>query len=225
MNIASYTKILKQSLFDIADPRVAEGQEAYMKHQFAFIGVKAPQWLAIVKSHMKEHGLLHGKELRQFVEGCYDEGYRELIYVACEISQCAQPKEDVQFIKLLEWMITHQSWWDTVDWLAKVAGTHMMQHPQLFKTIPDRWIASSQMWLQRSAIIYQLMYKEKTDFPRLCSYIQRVGNTNEFFIQKACGWALRQYSRTNPKAVIKFVKENPQLRNLTKREALRLINK
>ena len=46
----------------------------------------------------------------------------------------------------------------------------------------------------------------------------------EFFIQKAQGWALREFAKTNPEAVRNFVSENEKvLSPLTKREALKNI--
>ncbi|OYT13116.1 MAG: hypothetical protein B6I19_06765 [Bacteroidetes bacterium 4572_114] len=38
------------------------------------------------------------------------------------------------------------------------------------------------------------------------------------------GWVLREYSKTGPKAVIRFV-ENNQLSNLSRTEALKVINR
>jgi 3-methyladenine DNA glycosylase AlkD len=46
-------------------------------------------------------------------------------------------------------------------------------------------------------------------------------DSNEFFVNKAIGWALRAYAYTNKKWVIRFVKDHPQLSNLSKREALK----
>jgi 3-methyladenine DNA glycosylase AlkD len=47
--------------------------------------------------------------------------------------------------------------------------------------------------------------------------------SNEFFIQKAIGWALREYSKSNPESVKKFLSEN-SLAKLSVREAGRYLN-
>jgi len=47
-------------------------------------------------------------------------------------------------------------------------------------------------------------------------------DSKEFFINKATGWSLRQYARTDPKAVKKFV-ESTQLHPLSRREAMKHI--
>jgi 3-methyladenine DNA glycosylase AlkD len=93
----------------------------------------------------------------------------------------------------------------------------------LIEHITERWMASENIWLQRVSMIFQLFYKEKTDFELMKNYILRLSDSKEFFIQKGGGWALRQYSRTNPDAVKNFVAEHSELKPLTKREAVRLI--
>ena len=81
---------------------------------------------------------------------------------------------------------------------------------------------SGNIWLQRVCLIFQLAYKEKTDEALMFEYVRRVADSKEFFLQKGAGWALRQYSRTNPEVVRQFV-ESTRLAPLTRREALRLI--
>ena len=49
-------------------------------------------------------------------------------------------------------------------------------------------------------------------------------NNKDFFIQKAIGWALRQYAKTNPEYVKLFV-EAHAVTGLAKREALKIIEK
>ena len=80
------------------------------------------------------------------------------------------------------------------------------------------------MWLQRVAIIHQLFYKETTDEKLLFEMITRVADSKEFFLRKACGWALRQYAKVFPKKVLAFVQKN-QLSGLTVREAMKQVNK
>jgi 3-methyladenine DNA glycosylase AlkD len=80
------------------------------------------------------------------------------------------------------------------------------------------------MWLQRSSILFQKAYKENTNQELLTKYILNCKESQEFFIRKAIGWALREYSKTNPVWVSQFVANNT-LSNLSVREALKRINK
>jgi 3-methyladenine DNA glycosylase AlkD len=67
-----------------------------------------------------------------------------------------------------------------------------------------------------------LSYKEKTDFNLLKAECEKHKESKEFFIQKAIGWALRDYSRFNPNGVTAYVNA-ANLKPLSKREALRNI--
>jgi 3-methyladenine DNA glycosylase AlkD len=131
-------------------------------------------------------------------------------------------KVDSGFIGELEDFITTKSWWDSVDGLAVMAGEHFKRYPHLQSQITASWIHSDNIWLQRSALLFQLRYKEDTDWPLLEKYITTVFHNPEFFIQKACGWALRQYSKTNPNAVRVFV-EKHTLSTVCRREAVKYI--
>jgi len=219
-----YLNHLSQLFAEQGDPIRAAGQMAYLRNQFEHYGLKAPEWLHIVKPFYREHGLFTGKRLWNFVELCFEDDHRELHYASIEMVEYAQKEKDPQLIKLLEWQITHRSWWDTVDWVSKLAGIHFRQFREQKIPVTRRWIKSDNFWLQRAAIIFQLLYRDKTDETLLFDYILHVKDSKEFFLQKAAGWALRNYSRVSPEAVIAFT-ETHKLAPLTRREALRLIVK
>lgn len=141
-------------------------------------------------------------------------------YFALELIQKSLKKQDPDFIYFLEELICTRSWWDTVDWINKLVGLHFRKYPELIQPVTEKWMSSGNIWLQRVCLIFQLLYKDKTDTALLFDYILRLKDSKEFFIQKAAGWALRQYARTNPAAVRVFVAQHP-LAPLTKREALK----
>lgn len=217
-----YLAHLKKVFTDQGDPIRAEGQMAYLRNQFEHYGLKAPEWVNIVKPFYRENGLFSGEELRKFARLCFEDDHRELHYASIEMVQLAQKLKDPKLIQLIEWQMLHRSWWDTVDWLSKLAGIHFLQFPEQKIAITNRWIESDNLWLKRAAIIFQLLYRDKTDEALLFDYILRVKDSKEFFLQKAAGWALRNYSRTNPESVLTFT-GNHKLAPLTVREGLRLI--
>jgi 3-methyladenine DNA glycosylase AlkD len=223
MSANEYYEYVRAIFLAKGNPIIAEQQIAYMKHHFDFFGLKAPVWVALIKDIFVEKGILQGDDLMDFVTLCFEDDHRELHYVAIEMVQKTLKKQDESFIDFLEYMVTTKSWWDSVDWLAKLIGMHFLRFPHLIVPITERWMASEHLWLQRIAMIFQLFYKEKTDFELMKKYILRLSDSKEFFIQKGAGWALRQYSRTNPDAVQNFVAEHPELKPLTKKEAVRLI--
>jgi 3-methyladenine DNA glycosylase AlkD len=206
------------------NPDTAQGQMAYMRHQFEYFGLKAKEWMELTRKIHAEHGMPMGSDLVELARLCLKDDHRELHYFALETVQKSLKKQPEGFIVFLEELISTRSWWDTVDWLAKLTGMHFKKYPGLIKPVTERWMDSGNMWLQRVSMIFQLTYRDKTDAELMFGYIRRLAGSKEFFIQKGAGWALRQYSRTNPEAVADFI-ENNRLAPLTKREGMRLILK
>jgi len=83
-----------------------------------------------------------------------------------------------------------------------------------------KWMTSQNMWLQRICILHQKRYKAQTDEQLLFSLCIQLKESKEFFIRKAIGWALREYSYVQTLAVITFV-HSYEFSGLTKREALK----
>jgi 3-methyladenine DNA glycosylase AlkD len=81
---------------------------------------------------------------------------------------------------------------------------------------------SGNIWLQRTCLIFQLKYKDDVSTELLSSFIKDLSNSKEFFIAKAIGWSLREYSKRNPSWVLDFVQNNT-LQSLSRREALKRI--
>lgn len=207
------------------DPATAEGQMKYMRNQFDFMGLKAPQWVALSKEFFNENGMFDGEELKGFAHMCMEDEYREMNYLGLQMVEKRIKKQPEDFIEFLEELVRTRSWWDTVDWVNKLVGIHFRRFPELTIPVTEHWMDSGNFWLQRICLIFQLTYREKTDFELMKKYILRLADSNEFFIQKAAGWALRQHSKTNAQAVIDFIEKNPQLANLTKREGLKWLKK
>jgi 3-methyladenine DNA glycosylase AlkD len=223
MNTNAYLEALKAEFLAAADPAVADGQANYMRNKFSFYGIKTPLRRSLIKNFLSTHGLPSNAELKSLLLACFAEEYRELHYFGLDIAQQCLKQQEADFIQLMEQLILTNAWWDTVDWLASLIGAHFRRYPELITPYNERWMNSGNYWLQRVAIIFQLKYKEKTNQALLFSNILSLSDSNEFFIQKAAGWALRAYATTNPEAVKYFVQHHP-LASLTKREALRRLD-
>lgn len=219
-----YYQNIRDTFQQAGKPEVAEGQMRYMRNQFEYFGLKMPAWTAIAKAYFREKGLPDGDDLKKVVRLCLEDDHREMHYFGIEITQRQLKKQDTGFIFFLEELITTKSWWDTVDWLAKLAGIHFQRFPQQLHEVTRRWMDSGNIWLQRSAIICQRFYKQGTDANLLFDYILEVANTKEFFLQKGAGWALREYSKVAPEKVTTFIKAH-QLPALTVREGMKWIKK
>jgi len=200
------------------DPQLAEGMAAYMKNQFPFLGIPKPLRTRLQKDFIKR-AKRQGRIEWQDVYGLWDLPEREYQYVAMdylvELREYLQP-EDIHHLQSL---IIMKSWWDTVDKLAAIpVGTLCLKHPELVKNYMLAWAGSDNLWLARTAILFQLKYKDKTDTKTLAAIIEKNCGSKEFFINKAIGWILREYSKTDPEWVRQFLQTHA-LAPLSVREA------
>lgn len=217
-----YVQLIAETYLELGDPLTAEGQMKYLKDRFPYYGLKAPQWTSVLRDIFKEHGLFDGDNLRVFVSLCFEQEYREMHYTGLQMLEKKIKRQDQGFIDYLEVLVLTNSWWDTVDWLNKLIGIHLKRYPDLQIPTAEKWIESDNIWLQRLAMIHQLTYREQTDWDLLQSMILRRVQSKEFFVQKAAGWSLRQYSKTNAPAVIAFIEQHSdELPPLAIREGLK----
>jgi 3-methyladenine DNA glycosylase AlkD len=204
-----------------ADKENAIPMKKYMKNKFEFFGIKKPRREELTKEFLRSNGMPDTESIQGIIKELWKLPQREYQYIGQGLLGKLVKNLDKDFIHLFEYMIKNKSWWDTVDFIAiNLVGDHLLKYPELIKPYAQKWISSDNMWLQRTAILFQLKYKENTDINLLFTYIKKCFASKEFFIQKAIGWALREYSKTNPKEVITFV-NNSDLAPLSKREALK----
>ncbi len=195
----------------------------YMKNKFDFYGIKSPLRKELSKSFIKMENIPGITEIESIIKALWNEPERELQYFAMELLSKYSKNADTHAIELFEYMIINKSWCDTVDYIAvNLVGKHFNKFPELTLPLSNKWATSNNIWLQRTSILFQLKYKSKTDLPLLFKYILMHSKSKEFFIRKAIGWALREYSKTDPNTIINFVNSN-NLSGLSTREALKRI--
>lgn len=215
-----YIKPIAELFEEYADKENALGAKAYMRNQFEFFGLKAAVRRMIIKEYLK-NDLPPENQLQTIIKELWQLPQREYQYFGITLIASYKKKWTTNFIPLLDFMISHKSWWDSVDGIAsEISGPFFTKHPELIKKTTKHWNASENYWMQRSSLLFQLKYKNKTDVLLLGKYIVKLSTSKEFFIQKAIGWVLREYSKTNPDWVIDFVDQN-SLSALSKREALK----
>lgn len=206
------------------NPAMAVAMEAYMKNKFVFYGINAPQRKEMVRLMRKRYKFVINEDLWQLISSLWEEDQRECQYIALDFLAPLAKKLQPAHIPFLEKLITTKSWWDTVDGIAPtLIGPILQFDPELRFKWAHQWMKSENIWLQRTAIIFQLKYGRNTDWNLLVEAILENDTSKEFFVRKGQGWALRQFSKFDPKAVFQFVEANPQLSGLTKKEALRNI--
>ena len=213
-----------------ADAEKAQPMSAYMKNKFQYFGIKSPERKTLFKQWLKENPSFHkGIDLKSYqktldiVWELFNQPQRELSYCAVELLEKTKKEWRLEDITFFEKFIITNSWWDTVDYIStNIVGAYFIKYPDQIRPVTEGWMQSNNIWLQRVCLIFQLKYRKNTDFDLMTTYILRLKDSNEFFIQKAIGWALREYAKHDANAVKNFV-EMYTLKPLSKREALKHI--
>ena len=214
-----FVKAITEALRDLADADNAFKMRKYMRDKYPFLGVNKPERQEVFKHLYKLHG--SSQDWFDISSELFAMPEREFQYVAMEYVKQAKKSWDSRLPALCEQWIGEESWWDVVDFLApQILGPYFLQFPAERDVWIQRWMNSGNFWLQRFCLVFSLGYKDKTDVVLLAKNIQALSYSKEFFIQKAIGWALRQYARTDPDWVREFVANNA-LAPLSKREALK----
>lgn len=216
---------LSKAFHEKHNPEKAEAMSKYMRNKFPFVGVQKPERTEITKPYFKELLAIQEElDFSDFIRTLWDKEERDFQYFCIEFLRKAEKHWPEEIIEDFEWMITQKSWWDTVDFIAaNLVGKYFLKWPGKKMDFIKKWNEADNMWLNRTAIIFQLTYKKKTDTELLFTLIEKHKNSKEFFIQKAIGWTLRQYAKTDAKTVADFVNKTV-LKPLSRKEALKHIN-
>jgi 3-methyladenine DNA glycosylase AlkD len=211
---------VKKMFRKYADPVKAAGAKAYMRNQFEFFGFQTPVRRMLTKEIFGQ-GLPTVDQLPGIVKDAWLLPQREFQYFGIELVARLKKDWTPDMIPMIEEMITEKSWWDSVDNIASlITGPYFLKFPAHLKPVTQKWNRSDNFWLQRSSILFQKAYREKTNTALLSKYILHCAGSKEFFIQKAIGWSLREYAKTDREWVLQFVQKHP-LAALSKREALK----
>ena len=189
-------------LTPLANPLRAAQMQAYMKNRFPFLGIPKPQLKATLKPHLKA-AAREGVDW-QTIDACWQAEAREYQYAALELLRAAQKQLTPDDLPRLHHLVTTKSWWDSIDFLDRIVGSIALRYPEVNAVILD-WSRDDNIWLRRIAIDHQLLRKEKTDIALLTQILDNNLGHSEFFINKAIGWALRDYSKTNPEWVREYI--------------------
>jgi 3-methyladenine DNA glycosylase AlkD len=220
VGVIPYLIPLQEAFALNANAENAKAMEAYMKGHFPFFGIKATPRRALLAAFLKENGMPTPFD-PEVLRSLWNAPQREFHHSAVDIMEKQIRSIKESDLSLIEEFIVTNSWWDTVDGLSSwICGSYFLKFPEHKAQITDQWAVHDNMWLRRASIIFQLAYKEKTDSELLFKHIRLNLGSKEFFINKAIGWALREYAKTDADAVKQFVSQT-ELHSLSKREALR----
>ena len=193
---------LLENLKAVANPDDAGAMKAYMKNKFEFLGVKTPARRKLAKAFFTQQ--TDSVVDWNFINEAWNNLYRELQYAALDYLESRKKLLTPSDLPRLKKLAQTKSWWDTIDFLDRLVGSIIARFPET-KEIILAWSCDEDIWLRRLAINHQLLRKEETDTELLENILVNNLGQTEFFINKAIGWALRDYSKTNPDWVRDFI--------------------
>ena len=193
---------LLENLKAVANPDDAGAMKAYMKNKFEFLGVKTPARRKLTKAFFKQQtdSIIDWN----FINEAWNNPYRELQYTVLDYLEIRKKLLTPSDLPRLKKLAQTKSWWDTIDFLDRLVGSIIARFPET-KEIILAWSRDEDIWLRRLVIDHQLLRKEETDTELLEKILVNNLGRTEFFINKAIGWALRDYSKTNPDWVKDFI--------------------
>ena len=215
---------LRRRLAALGDPDRARGAQAYMKSAMPFHGVGAVPLRAACRELFAPLAIPDAAAYRSEVLGLFrGAAFREETYAAVELARwkgCASFR-DLDALPVFEEMVVAGAWWDVVDPVAAhLLGGLLREEPRTMRREMLAWARCDDLWKRRAAILCQLGFRAETDVALLRACLEPSLGSREFFLRKAIGWALRQYARTDPDEVRRYVAQNETLLSgLSRREA------
>ena len=217
------------ALREAADPVRAPQQQAYMKSPMPYLGVGVPQCRRIAGAVFKAHPLPDADAWEAAILGLWRKAaHREERYAAIELLLFERHSSWIEPARapMIEELVVTGAWWDYVDAIAsRGMGAMLAAHPRPAKALLRDWARDDDVWKRRTAILAQLRARQATDRKLLADVIRPSIDEPEFFLRKGIGWALREYSKTDPDWVTQFVATHPDLSGLSRREALKYLQR
>jgi 3-methyladenine DNA glycosylase AlkD len=211
----------------LANPAKALGMAAYLKTDMPFYGIQKPERMIVYRSMKNNFSPGNRRDYESGILALWNLPHREEKYAAIQFARQADIFVNADSIALYEKMIRQGAWWDLVDEVGiKLVGRVLLGQRAIIKPTIYKWIKDHDLWIRRAALISHIGHKHETDENQLFLHCQTLAHEKEFFIGKAIGWALRDYSWHNPEAVLAFLRKNSKsLSNLSRREAAKRLNK
>lgn len=196
-------QIIKKRFEEHQDPQRSIAMAKYMKHHFKFYGISTTPRKALYQDLIKQAKKDQVIDW-EFLELCYDDEHREFQYLVIDNLCAMQPYLQYETIELIEPFLRKKQWWDSIDGFDTVVGDIGLRDVRV-NEIMKAWAKDENIWMRRLAIDHQLTRKQQTDTALLKTILLHNLGSDEFFINKAIGWSLREYSKTNPAWVKDFL--------------------
>ena len=211
---------------ELADSEKSAQFQRYLKTQQPMFGVNAGPRIEELERALKLHPVNDIEDYCDFVALLWRQPHRELQYCAIDTALKYKKFHTMEAWPLFEQLALSAKWWDLTDGIAvNLVGSLLLKNRSL-QTILDTWMYDQDLWIRRTSLLAHLKHKKQTDTSNLERTILTLTVDKQFFLQKAIGWSLREYSKTNPSWVLTFLDEHSdKLSNLALREGTKFLNK
>lgn len=219
--VAAAIELVQRAWTELADAETAAAMARYLKTEMPFYGVKSPVRRPVYREVRARLQPETDEEYAHVVRAFWRLPHREEKYLAIGLAGDYRHFNTSKHLDLHRDIIVEGAWWDFVDPVAvKCVGRALLAERSVVAPVMEEWVESTDFWLRRSALLAHLGHKERTDEAVLFDHCLRLAHENEFFIRKAIGWVLREYAKTAPVSVARFVVEyRDRWSGLTFREA------
>lgn len=203
------TDFVSSRLNSLRDQKKAIEMAAYMKTSMPFYGVQKPDRVPIIQEIKKDYRPDTFEEYRDALRSLWMLRYREEKYIALNYAEAFTKHIGLDALPVYEEIIRQGQWWDFVDPVSTnlIGRVYLLKREDMSSLI-EEYSDDSDLWIRRCSLLVHNKHKEKTDSEQLFRFCEKMAHETDFFIRKAIGWALREYSKTNPKLVAKFIKKN-----------------
>ena len=209
---------IKAQFEESRDEENAVKMAAYMRNLFPFYGLPTPKRKTVYKDFLKSERKRKIVDWN-FLDKCYEDEYREFQYLVMDYLISMQKFLTYDDVPKIKKYIKSKQWWDTIDGFDRIVGNIAFVDDRINDLMLD-WSTDEDFWIRRIAIDHQLHRKDKTNTELLEKILVNNLGSSEFFINKAIGWSLRDYSKTNPEWVKNFVElHKDKMDKLSVREA------
>ncbi|MGP3254722.1 DNA alkylation repair protein [Lactobacillus gasseri] len=220
--ISKYQR-LRKKLIENSDPELARQMESYMRNKFKFYGLKTPE------RRKSYHDLIKLEKANKkidckFLDQAWVDEHREAQYFVCDYLIALEKYLKFEDIDHIFNYVKSKQWWDTIDSLIKPIGNIGLRDDRV-SDLMLVWSKDDDFWVRRVAIEHQLLRKDKMNVELLNAILENNLGNSEFFINKAIGWALRDYSKTNPDWVKNFIsKHHTEMATLSIKEGSKYLS-
>ncbi|MBV7409426.1 DNA alkylation repair protein [Maritimibacter sp. DP1N21-5] len=206
------------------EPGRAEGMSAYHKQSREVLGIPNPALNDITTAWRRSLSVLERVAL---ADALWKTDIFEARIAAAKLLTQARIKGDGPVWDLIVSWLSDLDSWAIADHAMMAAQKRLVAEPSRIDTV-EGWTTSDSMWTRRAALVATLPWT-KQNFPkpedlairdRVLGWAEGYVDDQEWFIQKAVAWWLRDLSRHDMSRVHDFLEKNgSKMKGFARKEA------